>query len=257
MIEIRPIQTTESAAFLTLLCKVFHLDEQRAHSVFYSEPFFDLTRKWALFDSGKMVSILTTTPLSFGWGNAIGIAGVATDESRRRCGLSQKLLEAVLSQAAADSEGPALLFAHQTELYQRVGFEHLDDVVRGKLITESGQAEKEPLPLPRVREIYDRWAEGHKDRIIRNDQRWDYWNWVMRTCEPVGDGYICQEPNMVREAVDIGDRTEWPACPAAEWVGLRSMIPILQVPVKNPKPELMLMGRGFTTPPQMFMTDQF
>jgi hypothetical protein len=45
--------------------------------------------------------------------------------------------------------------------------------------------------------------------------------------------------------------------PGSRWTGLRSMTKALQVPVSKTQHELLLMGRGFPSIPQMFMTDQF
>ena len=81
MTEIRPVRPDEAEAFLELLCDVFSLDLNRAYDVFFSEPLFDLDRKWALFEGREMVSILTTTPLIFGWGRAA--MAVASAAGRR------------------------------------------------------------------------------------------------------------------------------------------------------------------------------
>lgn len=256
MTEIRPIQKHEAEDFLALLCRVFRLDQSRAQSVFFSEPFFDLNRKWALFKEGRMVSIVTTTPLIFGWGRAIGIAGVATEEADRRQGLSNQLLSAVLSRAEQDGEGPALLFAHQATLYEQLGFELLDHVIRAPITCDNSD-EAEPLGGDQVESLYNAWAQGDPRRLIRDAQRWKYWNWMFRVCEPVGSGYICQEPGMIREVVGAGQLGAWPCTSGAEWVGLRSMAKQLDAPIGTETEELLLMGRGFGHIPQMFMTDQF
>ena len=62
MTEIRTIKESEGEAFLQLLCNVFKLDFDRAFSIFFSEPLFDLDRKWAMFDGPDMISISTTSP---------------------------------------------------------------------------------------------------------------------------------------------------------------------------------------------------
>ncbi|MER3466893.1 MAG: hypothetical protein C4340_07395, partial [Armatimonadota bacterium] len=62
---VRTIREHETPAFLALLCDVFDLNPARAENVFRSEPFFDLDRKWALFEGERMVSCLTTVPLLF------------------------------------------------------------------------------------------------------------------------------------------------------------------------------------------------
>ncbi|MFQ3677072.1 MAG: GNAT family N-acetyltransferase, partial [Fimbriimonadaceae bacterium] len=134
MTEIRPIRGDEAETFLRLLCDVFELDFNRAHGVFFNEPMFDLQSKWALFDRGRMVSILTTVPLSFGWGDAIGIAGVATAPPERGKGRAGALVRFVVQNAFDLGCRSAYLFARQTAVYERVGFEVIDRVVRAPLI---------------------------------------------------------------------------------------------------------------------------
>jgi hypothetical protein len=62
--EIRTIHESEGETFLRLMCGVFGLDFNRAYDVFFTEPLFDLDRKWALFEGNEMVSILTTSASS-------------------------------------------------------------------------------------------------------------------------------------------------------------------------------------------------
>jgi hypothetical protein len=42
-----------------------------------------------------------------------------------------------------------------------------------------------------------------------------------------------------------------------EWFGLRSMAKSAGVPIRDPRPELMLLGWNSPSIPQFFMTDQF
>lgn len=253
MKECRPIQVGEEEAFLAVLCQVFDLDQDRARIVFFNEPFFDLDRKWALFEDGRMVSILTTTPLHFGWGEADGIAGVATLPDARRRGLAGELVNAAL----AGSAGPALLFAEKTRVYEKVGFQVLDEVVRADIEVDMGQAETEALSVDEVQRLYAEWSAQSPERLRRDDQRWRYWEWVSRPCEPFDTGYICHEAMLCREAVVTGTYTEWPVMPGSQWIGLKSMLDVVPVPAGPPRHELWLMGRGFPGRPQMFMTDQF
>lgn len=259
MVECRPIHEHESEAFLGLLCDVFHLDRERAASIFYSEPFFDLTRKWALFEEGEMRSILTLTPLQFGFGPAFGIAGVATAEGARRRGLAQRLLEDVLARADEEGLGSAMLFAHETEVYRRVGFEVIDMVVRGPVWT-SGWGEKgHSLGTEEVIRRYTEWQKGDERRLVRDQKRWRHWQWVYRSCEPMGPGeYFCYEPLLCREAVLYRAHGSWPVAEGTEWLGLRTLTRELGIPLVSEKEELIVMGRGFGgVVPQMFMTDQF
>ncbi len=122
MIEIRPIRDHEANPFLELICEIFELDVDRAQGIFFNEPLFDLSRKWALFEGGQMASVLTTVPLKFGWGTAIGIAGVATKLARRRLGLAETLLNHVLKDSEHREERVALLFAKEIGLYEKVWF---------------------------------------------------------------------------------------------------------------------------------------
>ncbi|MES1227576.1 MAG: GNAT family N-acetyltransferase, partial [Armatimonadota bacterium] len=156
MITCRPIRPDEADTYLSLLCEVFDLDQSRAGQVFYSEPFYDLARKWALFDSGHMTSILSMTPLTFGWGDAVGIAGVATLPSARGKGFGQRLLESAL---AGSEERSALLFAYRPTLYARVGFEVIDEVISGEISSFPHFDEVEPVEVAEVKQMYTRWSE--------------------------------------------------------------------------------------------------
>lgn len=254
--EIRTILPTETSAFLGLLCDVFELDVARAEGIFHSEPLFDLQRKWALFEDGRMVTILTTVPLQFGWGNAYGIAGVATLASERGKGHARRLLDAVHADAATRNEGAALLFAREMALYERAGYRVLDEVVRTPLESGDGRAPTEILPSEAVIERYTEWSDSDPHRLRRDAKRWDYWRWTLRMCVACPGGYACLEGALVREAVTTANPDSWCAGLHGEWMGLRSMADRLGVP-QGGAHELWLMGRDFPAIPQMFMTDQF
>lgn len=257
MIDIRPIRQPEAETFLGLLCNVFELDYARAHSIFFAEPLFDLQRKWALFEDGEMLSILTTVPLEFGWGRAIGVAGVATMKERQRQGFASQLLLRVMRESEDMGEGKILLFAKDTRLYQRLGFKILDDVVRGPI---EAVVEKDiPLSLDfdRVKELYENWSSADENRLRRDDLRWKYWRWNLRICSPFANGYLCFEGGIVREVVIPAPAEEWDLPPETEWLGLSSMADRLNVPLRSTKVDLHLMGYRIPGRPQFFMTDQF
>ena len=254
MIACRPIRADEAENYLHLLCEVFDLDQSRAGQVFYSEPFYDLTRKWALFEHGVMTSILSMTPLEFGWGRAIGIAGVATRTSARGRGLGQRLLESALG---ASEEQAALLFAYRPTLYARVGFEVIDEVISGELTIVPDPDEVEPIDTAEVKRLYSLWSEGHPDRLRRDAQRWEAWQWVYRPCEAFAGGYLCAEPMLCREVICTKASAAWPVMTGSRWSGLKSFTQLLQVPLSKTRHELLLMGRNMKSVPQMFMTDQF
>ena len=256
MTEIRPIRRDEAERFLSLLCEVFALDFGRAHGVFFTEPMFEIDRKWALFENGDMVSILTTTPLLFGWGRAFGIAGVATRGDRQGHGYAGKLLCAVMESGRDRGEGSALLFAKNKELYERVGFRTLDLVVRAGLATVPPEPDLSYEPNE-IKSCYGAWAAKDPNRLRRDDQRWRYWNWHFRICSPFQDGYICYEPGVLREALFSRPVQAMPLPADVQWLGLTSVAETLQIPINEPQPELFLMGWNFPAPPQMFMTDQF
>lgn len=257
MTEIRTIQSSEADSFLEILCSVFGLDLERARSVFFTEPFFDLRRKWAVFQGGRIVSMLTTTPLDFGFGRAIGIAGVATVPEARGQGLAKLLLQRVLSEADASGEPRALLFAHDPRLYESVAFDPIDRVVRGAVRTAPVFDVPEPLPMERVRELYDRWAAASPRRLRRDDRRWSYWGWCLRVCEQIDAGYVCVEGSTIREAVDVPPGQTWPVAPSTQWVGMGRMTSALGIPVQDAVPDLYVMGRAMREVPEMFLTDQF
>jgi len=257
MTEIRPIREEEAERFLHLLCDVFNLDYGRAVDVFFTEPMFDLSRKWALFRGREMVSILTTTPLEFGWGRAIGIAGVATSERHRRAGYAGMLIEEVLRQSALRGEGAALLFAREFGLYERAGFVTLDRVIRAPLRVLPVDPDLEAMEYEEVRATYDVWSQAHPARLRRDDLRWHYWQWHFRICLPHGPGYICHEPGTLRELILPAPQALLPIPADTEWFGLTSMASALGLSFETAAVELYLMGYGMPDVPQMFMTDQF
>ena len=253
MIECRSIEKQEGPAYLRVLCRVFDLDYARAESVFYHEPFFDLKRKWALFEDGKIRSVLTTVPLLFGDGPAMGIAGVGTLADHRCKGYGQMLLEAALDAG----EPRAALFAQARVLYERCGFEVLDDVVRAPFSQIEVDSDAELLGFNEVRVLYEEWAAMDPRRLIRDENRWGFWKWNLRMCAQVPGGYICQEGDTVRECVFHRAPVRWPVFDSGEWFGLRCLLEELSLPVKEPASELIFMGRGFSDVPRLFMTDQF
>lgn len=257
MIEIRPIKEGEGEQFLGLLCDVFELDYYRAEGVFFTEPMFELERKWALFDGREMLSILTTVPLQFGWGRAFGVAGVATRPNRRNEGLAGKLLDKVVEESAKQGETGALLFARELGVYAKHGFEAIDRVVRGRILGTPEDKNPRILDFAEVQREYDAWALQDQDRLRRDEPRWRYWRWNLRICSALAGGYLCLEGNTMREAVTPGSRKDWPVGPYTEWLGLTFMADQLGLELHDAQVDLYLMGKGVPRVPQMFLTDQF
>lgn len=257
MTDIRPIRLDETDIFLKILCDVFELDFFRAQSLFKEEPMFDINRKWGLFEGGEMVSILTTTPLTFGWGNAVGIAGVATLASRQREGHARKLINRVLIESEKAGEGPALLFAADTRLYESAGFEGIDRVVRGPIVTLPLEVSLDSIGLEELQGMYNDWAEEHPDRLRRDSQRWTYWKWQFRESFAFNSGYLCLENGQIREVVGSTVQKKFPVPFGTTWFGLSSMTDQLEIPVSLISVPMYLMGYNFPGIPQMFMTDQF
>ncbi|MDR3689658.1 MAG: GNAT family N-acetyltransferase [Fimbriimonas sp.] len=257
MTEIRPIHESEAEGFLRLMCDVFGLDFNRAYDVFFTEPLFELERKWALFEGREMVSILTTSPLEFGWGKAFGIAGVATRHDRQGEGHASVLLQRVLKESAKRGEAGALLFARELSLYERNGFEPLDRVIRAPLHTQMEDEFPESFEFETVQRTYDEWSLQHPDRLRRDERRWNYWRWHYRICTPYQDGYLSIEPGVLREPIYSQSVTSLPLPPGTDWFGTTFMADQFEIPLHDPAVELYLMGRNIPGIPQIFMTDQF
>ncbi len=257
MTEIRTIRAEEGEDFLQLMCDVFGLDFNRAYDVFFSEPLFELDRKWALFEGQEMVSILTTSPLQFGWGKAFGVAGVATRVVRQGEGHASKLLQRVIKESERRGETGALLFAKDLNLYERNGFEPLDRIIRAPLKTQMSDEDLDTFEFDTVERMYNLWSEAHTDRLRRDERRWNYWRWHYRICTTFQSGYLCFVPNVLREAIYDSPIGELPLPPGTEWFGSAFMADQFEIPLENPEVELILMGHKIPGIPQMFMTDQF
>ncbi len=257
MTEVRPIRLEETDPFLHILCDVFDLDFFRAQGLFKDEPLFDLNRKWALFEGGEMVSILTTTPLLFGWGKAVGIAGVATKPKCQREGHARKLLSRVLVESEKAGEGPALLFAADTRLYEASGFEGIDRVVRGPVVSLPLEIDLETIGVSELQLKYNNWSFDHPDRLRRDALRWSYWKWQFRESFAHKSGYLCLENGQVREILLTNPEKKLPLPTGTEWFGLSSMTDYFEIPLGTVSVPMYLMGYNFPGVPQMFMTDQF
>jgi Acetyltransferase (GNAT) domain len=257
MTEIRPIRAHETDEFLKILCGVFELDFHRARTLFQDEPFFELDRKWALFEGGEMVSILTTTPLIFGWGRAVGIAGVASIPSRQREGHARKLLNRVLVESEKAGEGPALLFAADTRMYEAIGFVGIDRVVRGPVMSLPLEIDLDSISLNELQLKYEIWSMSDKDRLLRDGKRWAYWKWQFRESFTHKSGYLCLENGQLRELLLSEPERKLPVPTGTEWIGLSSMTDLLEIPLGAISVPMYLMGHNFPGIPQLFMTDQF
>lgn len=253
--EFRTIRPDEADEFLRLMCSVFSLDFERARGVFRSEPFFDVKSKWAAVQNGEILACLTTVPLHFGIGGAIGIAGVGTREDFRGQGLASDLLQTAVAACQEQSEGRALLFARDERIYARLGFEVLDDVVVAPMGDPEIEVVCPPASFNFVRAVYDRWAAEHPLRLRRDERRWNYWTWSSKQPIKVGDGYYAMESPRIRELLPsyVGSATRDPQ----EFFGLRSMVQALGLVPPRATGDLVLMGKGFSEVPRMFMTDQF
>lgn len=257
MTEIRTIRREETEPFLGLLCGVFDLDVARARNIFYNEPLFDLQRKWAVFKNDEPISILTTVLLQFGWGKALGIAGVATRSDHRGEGLASELIECVLKEAAKEDVTAAYLFARDKRVYEKVGFQQIDEAVYAPLQGQPEYVLPRTLSFDEAKQVYDKWSGSHPDRLRRDEKRWNYWKWNLRVCTAHTSGYLCLEGSLVREVVPGGGSGPWTLPANAEWFGLRSMAKNVAAPIRDPRPELMLLGWHSPSIPQFFMTDQF
>lgn len=242
---------------MAILCEVFDLDYDLAHGVFFTEPGFDPARKWALFVEGEMQTILTTTPLQFGDSKAMGIAGVATLPGSRGKGLAERLVSEVCAISEAQGVPEAILFAKQRGLYEKCGFEVVDELVRGPIAASRASAAKPSLSFAEVEDLYVRWSIQDPRRLRRDAHSWAKWKYSLKVCEPMGQGYACFEGSLIREAIPDSPAQSWTLPAGTEWYGLKSLTERLGVPGNLKFADLYLMGRGCSSPPQMFMTDQF
>lgn len=254
MREIRPIIEAESEDYLSLLCSAFDLDPVRARTAFFSEPYYDLSRKWAMVSDHRIVSILTVVPVEFGDGKGIGIAGVATAHSDQHSGHATELLNQVIDHYAQEGAGRALLFARAETLYLKTGFRQLDRVYQQPL-APGRPSKPKSLEQSEVQQKYAEWAKQDHRRLRRDAARWRYWAWTFKTPLALDDGYFCYESTRIRELLPT--YSSLPLSEHMDFYGTGELMRDLGVPLANPSSDLLLMGKGFDYVPRMFMTDQF
>lgn len=115
----------------------------------------------------------------------------------------------------------------------------------------------EALSRRDIEATYASWCKAEPSRLRRDDRRWRFWNWTLRSCESMDQGYIGVESTVVREAVGIARHECWPVGPNIEWLGLETITDAIGVPLVQEDVTLQVMTRKFPMPPQMFMSDQF
>ena len=257
MTEIRPLREGEESQFVGLLADVFALDADLALPLFTSDPMYQRERNWGLWVGGRMVSCLTTRPLEFGWGRAVGIAGVSTLEAARGEGYAARLIERVLKESERAGEGPALLFCIDDRLYGRLGFEPLDCVVHAQVRSSGKPTPMEEPTLAEIRARYDAWALRSPERLRRDDRRWGYWAWKYRQLLALEGGYASLENDAVREVLAPGIEMGMPVPEGTEALALTYVIDKLDLPFTPTSVAMVLMGRGVPGLVQMFLTDQF
>jgi predicted GNAT family N-acyltransferase len=135
--EVRAITKSETGEMLALMCDSFGLDRVSAGTVFYSDPFFDLSMKRAIWDTrtGEMLGCLTLIPtnMRLGAGKILpicGVAGVCTNPSIRNTGIATRLIETTLAQLPDRSEFAMTgLTAQKPSLYTRLGWTPVGTVI--------------------------------------------------------------------------------------------------------------------------------
>ena len=154
-------------------------------------------------------------------------------------------------------EGPALLFAADTRLYEAAGFEGIDRVVRGPIVSLPLEVTLDSIGQDELQLKYDVWSFDHPDRLRRDAQRWSYWKWQFRESFSYKTGYFCLENGQMREMLASTNEKKLPVPTGTEWLGLSSMTDLMDIPLGAVTVPMYLMGFNFPGVPQLFMTDQF
>lgn len=244
-------------SFLRLLCEVFELDLGRARSVFFSDPMYDITQRWGVFQDRQLVSILSAVPLRFGWGVSLGIAGVATHPEQRGKGLAADLIQRALETNQKAGIESTLLFAKDERLYSSLGFKTIDRSIRAPFQGVEIDNRAPVVSFEKIQRDYDAWAAADPNRLVRDARRWKLWKWNLRISWQCGDGYLCNEGDVVRELMYTEPPKPWPLLETSVFVGLESMAKLLSAPIGTAELDSYLMSRNLAHHPQFFLTDQF
>lgn len=257
MTEIRRIEPGEAVRFLRLLCDVFELDFSRARPLYFNDPMYEVTQRWALFHDGELTAILSAAPLDFQAGRCLGIAGVATRPEYRGQGFAGELLEAMMLVNSRCSQTGYLLFAKDERLYRAHGFQTADVTWRAPFATEAYAPSPRGIKFVDMVAQYTKWSTEKPNRLLRNDRRWKLWKHHLRSTWVCGNGYLCNEGDTVREIITPSPPPQWPILPSFQWLGLKSMAESMQLPLGPGIREASLMLRNFGERPEFFLTDQF
>ncbi len=181
---------------LGLMCRCFSLDFAAAKPIFFSDPFFNLDWKRALFDSttGEMRACLTIVPTTVRIGVNVdatltmaGIAGVCTDTEHRGKGYARALLADTIQWLGTSTDFyAACLTAEHPKLYESLGWVRCSKGVKwnvhncrtlpsfdeGRDVRILSSAAAETL-APRLHELYSRSRNGSRaGSFVRDERRW-------------------------------------------------------------------------------------
>jgi predicted acetyltransferase len=190
--EVRSIRDGEQEQFLALMCECFALDFDSARSVFYDDPYYDLTHKRVLVDAdtGTFLSCLTLVPSAIRiTGGALvsvaGIAGVCTAPNSRGKGHARSLIRETLETIPKEfGYSAAALVTTRPQIYHSVGFDDCSEVIHWSVNRQALPAfheadsatEVKPQQLtellPQLRTLYQSSQSSQPGIFLRSDRRW-------------------------------------------------------------------------------------
>lgn len=244
--DIRPLCTAaEKDAYFSLISELFsldpaHVEQMRCH------PTINRSTLFGAFHEVSLIGALSRTPLTFGFGDAVGLSAVCVRPEFRKRGIGREMM----SEAVGDS--PALLFADRPEMYLTAGFKVVDRVIRGPIECWS---QDQTIPLSQAKRMYESMAERDMSWLRRTDDDWR--GGVIHEYRPCEGGYLCWEPGICRDAVVNAAMDRWPVPPGTNWIGLESVTKQMSVPLVSQAPIHLVMTKGMEEDPRMMMRDQF
>ncbi len=187
-IEVRALRSGELSTMLNLMCGSFGMAPDRAHPLFYGDPYFNLQFKRGLFVGGKLVSCLTVSE-GMVWLRSrlmpiAGIAGVCTDEQFRGRGYASRLLLETLKFLHRKNYPFVGLYADPSlvPFYQRLGWQPIGQQMRMAVFSRSiprhsganAAASLQPSHLPAIESLHREMTTGLSGRFYRDGKRWDW-----------------------------------------------------------------------------------
>ena len=174
--EYRPLEDGDREALCSILIDAFGTSREMCLQWMAASP----QDQWRVLCNGQVRGGLLRIPMAQYYGGtavqAVGIAGVAVDDTCRGSGVGQKLMGSLLRELSEEKAPLSILYASTSSFYRRNGYDRAGSRVMGSLDIRSLRNRNGPLVIgtPCVEEVERLYGNEarHQGAAVRGPYLW-------------------------------------------------------------------------------------